>query len=324
VTLLSKRHFNHGDYIVIIKSVMTAALALSVAAVGFTAPSQANANSPLVNGEWLEKKLSDPKVRVVEVSVEPGLFERGHIPGAQNVVWHTDLVDTVKRDIASKEKFQELTKKLGINQDSTVVLYGDNNNWFAAWGAWVFDVYGVKNVKLLDGGRKKWEADKRPLDTRNASVAPGSLVIGEANQKLRARLADVTAASANKSATLVDIRSADEYSGKIFAPPGSQELTVRAGHVPNALNVPWSRAVAEDGTFKSAADLKKLYADAGIDGTKPIIVYCRIGERSSHTWFLLSRILGYDVKNYDGSWTEYGNSVGLPVVNVAGTVWGGK
>ncbi len=310
----------------IIKSVMAAALALGVAAAGFSAPAhaQANANSPLVNGEWLEKNLSDPKVRVVEVSVEPGLFERGHIPGAQNVVWHTDLVDTVKRDIASKEKFQELTKKLGINQDSTIVLYGDNNNWFAAWGAWVFDVYGVKNVKLLDGGRKKWEADKRPLDTRNASVAPGTLVIGDANQKLRARLADVTAASANKSATLVDIRSADEYSGKIFAPPGSQELTVRAGHVPNALNVPWSRAVAEDGTFKSAADLKKLYADAGIDGTKPIIVYCRIGERSSHTWFLLSKILGYDVKNYDGSWTEYGNSVGLPVVNVAGTVWGGK
>lgn len=310
----------------IIKSVMAAALALSVAVVGIAASShaQANANSPLVNGEWLEKNLNDPKVRVVEVSVEPGLFERGHIPGAQNVVWHTDLVDTVKRDIASKEKFQDLVKKLGINQDTTVVLYGDNNNWFAAWGAWVFDVYGVKNVKLLDGGRKKWEADKRPLDTRNASVASGTLVIADANQKLRARLADVRAASDSKNVTLVDIRSADEYSGKIFAPPGSQELTVRAGHVPNALNVPWGRAVAEDGTFKPVADLKKLYADAGIDGSKPIIVYCRIGERSSHTWFLLSRILGYDVKNYDGSWTEYGNSVGLPVVNVAGTVWGGK
>lgn len=310
----------------IIKSVMAATLALSVAVVGFTAPSQAqaNAHSPLVNGEWLEKNLSDPKVRVVEVSVEPGLFERGHIPGAQNVVWHTDLVDTVKRDIASKEKFQDLVKKLGINQDSTVVLYGDNNNWFAAWGAWVFDVYGVKNVKLLDGGRKKWEADKRPLDTRNASVAPGTLKVADADHKLRARLADVRAASDSKNITLVDIRSPDEYSGKIFAPPGSQELTVRAGHVPNALNVPWGRAVAEDGTFKSAADLKKLYAEAGIDGSKPIIVYCRIGERSSHTWFLLSKILGYDVKNYDGSWTEYGNSVGLPVVNVAGTVWGGK
>lgn len=316
----------------IIRSVLAAALTLGVAAAGGALPAyaqapsaaQVNANSPLVNGEWLEMNLSDPKLRIVEVSVEPGLFERGHIPGAQNVVWHTDLVDTVKRDIASKEKFQELTKKLGINQDSTVVLYGDNNNWFAAWGAWVFDVYGVKNVKLLDGGRKKWEADKRPLDTRQASVAPGGLVIGYANQKLRARLGDVTAASGSKNVTLVDIRSADEYSGKIFAPPGSQELTVRAGHVPNALNVPWGRAVAEDGTFKSAADLKKLYADAGIDGSKPIIVYCRIGERSSHTWFLLSKILGYDVKNYDGSWTEYGNSVGLPVTNVAGTVWGGK
>ena len=155
-------------------------------------------------------------------------------------------------------------------------------------------------------------------------LAAGKIEISAANEKLRARLADVRAASDSKNVTLVDIRSADEYSGKIFAPPGSQELTVRAGHVPNALNVPWSRAVAEDGTFKSPEELKKLYADAGIDGKKPIIVYCRIGERSSHTWFLLSKILGYDVKNYDGSWTEYGNSVGLPVVNVAGTVWGGK
>lgn len=309
-----------------LKSIVASALAIAFGAVTFAggAVGQTDAGGPLVKGEWLEKNLNNPKVRVVEVRVDTGVFERGHIPGAQNIVWHTDLVDTVRRDIASKEKFQDLVRKLGVDQDTTVVLYGDNNNWFAAWGAWVFDIYGVKNVKLLDGGRKKWEADKRPLDTRVVAIPAGKVTVSDANEKLRARLADIRTASDSKNATIVDIRSADEYSGKIFAPLGSQELTVRAGHVPNALNVPWGRAVAEDGTFKSPEDLKKLYAEAGIDGKKPIIVYCRIGERSSHTWFLLSKILGYDVKNYDGSWTEYGNSVGLPVVNVAGTVWGGK
>lgn len=302
-------------------------LAAAVGLTTITATTFARAqdtSGPLVTGEWLEKNLNNPKVRIVEVSVEPGVFERGHIPGAQNVVWHTDLVDTVRRDIASQEKFQDLVKKLGIDNDTTVVLYGDNNNWFSAWGAWVFDVYGVKNVKLLDGGRKKWEADKRPLDTRNASVAPGKLTVSAANEKLRARLADVRNASDNKSAVIVDIRSPDEYSGKIFSPPGSQELAVRAGHVPNAANVPWGRAVNDDGTIKPKEELQKIYSAVGVDGSKPVIVYCRIGERSSHTWFVLSKILGYDVRNYDGSWTEYGNTVGVPVVNLAGTVWGGK
>jgi thiosulfate/3-mercaptopyruvate sulfurtransferase len=303
-----------------------AAATLFALVVAIAAPAQAQAKSePLVTGEWLEKNLSDPKLRIVEVSVEPGLFERGHIPGAQNVVWTTDLVDTVRRDIATPEKFQELTRKLGIEKDSPVVLYGDNNNWFAAWGAWIFKSYGFENVKLLDGGRKKWEADKRPLDTRVAAVTPSKVTVAAADSKLRARLTDVNDAVAKKTnATIVDIRSPDEFSGKIFAPPGSQELAVRAGHVPGAINVPWVRAVKDDGTIKSADELKKLYADAGIDGSKPIIVYCRIGERSSHTWFVLSQILGYDVRNYDGSWTEYGNTVGLPVINVAGTVWGVK
>ncbi|MGJ5201973.1 sulfurtransferase [Bradyrhizobium sp. HKCCYLR20261] len=282
-------------------------------------------SSALVTGEWLEKNLNDPKVRIVEVSVEPGLFERGHIPNAQNVVWHTDLVDPVRRDIATPENFQALARKLGVDKDTTLVLYGDNNNWFAAWGAWVFKSYGFENVKLLDGGRKKWEADKRPYDSRVTAVQPSNVTVSAANGKLRARLADVSDVVAKKTnATIVDIRSPDEFSGKIFAPAGSAELSVRAGHVPGAINVPWGRAVAEDGTIKPVEELKKLYADAGIDGSKPIIVYCRIGERSSHTWFVLSQILGYDVRNYDGSWTEYGNSVGLPVINVAGTVWGGK
>lgn len=304
-----------------LKTILAAAVSVGL----FAAPAVAQAPSPLVTAEWVEKNLNDPKVRIVEVSVEPGLFERGHVPNAQNIVWHTDLVDTVRRDIATPEKFQELTRKLGIDKDTTVVLYGDNNNWFAAWGAWVFKSYGFNNVKLLDGGRKKWEADKRPLDTRVASVTPSNVTVSQPDAKLRARLADVSDVVGKKvNATIVDIRSADEYSGKLFAPAGSQELAVRAGHVPGALNVPWGRAVNEDGTIKSVAELKKLYADAGIDGSKPIIVYCRIGERSSHTWFVLSQILGYDVRNYDGSWTEYGNTVGLPVVNVAGTVWGGK
>jgi thiosulfate/3-mercaptopyruvate sulfurtransferase len=305
-------------------TIWAGALALAVA----LSPAGAGAReNPLVTTDWLEKNLKNPKVRIVEVSVEPGQFERGHIPGAQNLVWHTDLVDTVKRDIASREKFQALLRKLGVDKDTTVVLYGDNNNWFAAWGAWIFSVYGLdSNVKLLDGGRKKWELEKRPYDNRIEAVKPSNITLVAANTRLRARLADVLdAANKKTNATIVDIRSPDEYSGKIFAPPGSQELSVRAGHVPGAINVTWSRAVnPADGTFKSAAELKKLYADAGIDGSKPIIVYCRIGERSSHTWFLLSKILGYDVRNYDGSWTEYGNAVGVPVVNLAGTVWGGK
>ncbi len=280
----------------------------------------------LVSTDWLEKNLNNKSLRIIEVSVDPGQFERGHIPNAFNVNWHTDLVDPVARDIATRENFEKLLRNAGVNQDSTVVLYGDNNNWFAAWGAWVFDVYGVKNVKLLDGGRKKWEAENRPLSVKVASHKPGNIKVGEANLALRAFLPDVVAVAkqANPGTKLVDIRSADEFSGKVIAPAGFAELAVRAGHIPSAVNVPWGQAVAADGTFKSADELRKVYGAVGIDGTKPIITYCRIGERSSHTWFALKKILGYDVRNYDGSWTEYGNSVGVPVTNLAGTVWGGK
>lgn len=283
------------------------------------------ASDVLVSTEWLEKNLNNPKVRIIEVSVAPGVYERGHIPGAVNFAWHRDLVDPVRRDIASQENFQALLRKSGISADTTTVLYGDNNNWFAAWGAWVFDVYGVDNVKLLDGGRVKWEAEKRALDNRAKTPVAGNVTVKAANKDLRAFLPDVIAAAEKRSdVQLVDIRSADEYNGKVFAPQGVQELAVRAGHVPGAVNVPWGQAVAADGTFKSAEELKKVYGAVGIDGSKPIITYCRIGERSSHTWFALKKILGYDVRNYDGSWTEYGNAVGVPVVNVAGTVWGGK
>ena len=291
----------------------------------FTAPVVAAPSDFLVTTDWLEKNLNNPKLRLIEVSVDTGVYERGHIQGAVNFKWHTDLVDPVKRDIASKENFEKLLRQAGVNNDSTIVIYGDSNNWFAAWGAWVFDVYGVKNVKLLDGGRKKWEAEKRPLTPLATQVAAGNIKISDANNALRARLTDVVAIANKKSATaLVDIRSPDEFTGKIFAPAGVQETAIRAGHIPGAVNVPWGQAVAEDGTFKSPEELRKVYAAVGIDGKKPIITYCRIGERSSHTWFALSKILGYNVKNYDGSWTEYGNSVGNPIINMAGTVWGGK
>jgi thiosulfate/3-mercaptopyruvate sulfurtransferase len=291
----------------------------------FTAPVVAAPSDFLVTTDWLEKNLNNPKLRLIEVSVDTGVYERGHIQGAVNFKWHTDLVDPIKRDIASKENFEKLLRQAGVNSDSTIVIYGDSNNWFAAWGAWVFDVYGVKNVKLLDGGRKKWEAEKRPLTPLATKVAAGNIKVSDANNALRARLIDVVAIANKKSDTaLVDIRSPDEFTGKIFAPAGVQETAIRAGHIPGAVNVPWGQAVAEDGTFKSPEELKKVYAAVGIDGKKPIITYCRIGERSSHTWFALSKILGYNVRNYDGSWTEYGNSVGNPVINTAGTVWGGK
>lgn len=280
---------------------------------------------PLVSTEWLAQNLDNTQVRVVEVSVNPGLYERSHVPGAVNFSWHQDLNDKVRRDIVSKEAFEALLSKAGVAPDTTVVLYGDTNNWFAAWGAWVFDIYGVKNVKLLDGGRKKWEAENQPLNNRVPEFTATSYKVTQVNTQLRARLTDTLAAAEGKSnAKLVDIRSADEYTGKIFAPAGVPELSIRAGHIPGATNVPWGQAVKEDGTFKSADDLKKLYANVGIDGSKPVITYCRIGERSSHTWFALSKILGYSVKNYDGSWTEYGNAVGVPINNPAGTVWAAK
>jgi len=277
----------------------------------------------LVDTDWLEANLDNSNLSLIEVSVTPGVYERGHVQGAINFKWHSDLVDTVSRDIVSKENFQELLQKSGIDKDDTIVIYGDKNNWFAAWAAWVFDIYGVENVKLLDGGKNKWESEKKPLTPIATVVQPGNIEITETNLNLRARLDDVVKVAKNEiDFDLVDIRSAAEYEGKIFAPEGVPELAVRAGHIPGAVNVSWGKAVNEDGTIKPIAELKQLYASAGIDGSKPIITYCRIGERSSHTWFVLKKVLGYDVKNYDGSWTEYGNSVGNPIVNLTGTVWG--
>ncbi|MGQ4272792.1 sulfurtransferase [Terrihabitans sp. B22-R8] len=294
----------------------------AVLSLALASPAFADA---LVDADWLQKNLDNPKVRVFEVSVDPGTYERGHIPGATNIRWHTDLVDPVRRDIASKENLQKILQESGVDKDTTVVLYGDNNNWFAAWGAWVFDVYGV-DVKLLDGGRKYWEAKNLPVDSKLPSYTKTSFELKEADTSIRARFSDVlkVAESEKPETQLIDIRSPKEYSGEIVAPEGFKELAVRAGHIPGAKNFPWAKAVKEDGTFKSKDELQKAFAELGVDGSKPIITYCRIGERSSHTWFALSKILGYEVKNYDGSWTEYGNAVGVPVTNVAGTVWQGK
>jgi len=311
---------------------ISAAIATAVVLGSLISPSATaapkNQARAVVQADWLEKNIDDPKVRIIEVSTEAGLYERGHIKNAFKINWYTDLVDTVKRDIVPINKFNSLIAKAGIDKDSTVVFYGDKNNWFAAWGAWIFNQYGIEDVRLLDGGRVKWEKDARAFTTAVPTLKAGSFKATKVDRSLRANLVgDVlpVAKGIKKNVKLVDIRSADEYSGKIFAPAGFQELAVRAGHIPGAENIAWGLNVNADGTFKTVAELKKLYADKGIDGTKPIITYCRIGERSSLTWFVLSEILGYnDVKNYDGSWTEYGNSVGAPISNPAGTVWGAQ
>ena len=299
----------------------TAALLL---ALPLLAAGQAAADGPVVSTSWLAERLGDERIRVVEVSVEPGRFERGHIPGAVNFRWHTDLVDPVRRDIASPEAFSKLVSEAGIDADTTVVLYGDHNNWFAAWGAWIFDLYGHHNVVLLDGGRDKWQRENREMSRRPARHAATDYRLDIAKPELRARLSDVLGVvEGEHRAALLDIRSPAEYEGRIFAPPGIQELAIRAGHIPGAKNVPWDRVVRDDGTFRDTEELRRLYADIGIDGSDPVIVYCRIGERSAHSWFVLSRILGDAARQYDGSWTEWGNAVGVPIDNPAGTVWGG-
>jgi thiosulfate/3-mercaptopyruvate sulfurtransferase len=302
-----------------------AVVVFALSALVVAAYAQPAAPEVLVTADWVEDNLDNPAVRLIEVSVNPGVFERGHIPGAVNFVWHTDFVDPVQRDIVSPERFSQLVQAAGINSDTTVVLYGDANNWFAAWGAWIFNLYGFDDVRLLDGGRVKWEADGRPLSTDAARYPAGNAVVGEADPILRALKDEVLAIVEGEApGTLIDIRSAAEFNGEIFAPEGVQELAVRAGHIPGALNVPWGQNVREDGTFKSVEELRALYADLGVDGSQPIVTYCRIGERAALTWFVLNQLLGYDVSLYDGSWTEWGNSVGVPVANPAGTVWGGQ
>jgi thiosulfate/3-mercaptopyruvate sulfurtransferase len=267
----------------------------------------------LVTADWAEQNLNTDGVVFVEVDEDTTAYDAGHIPGAVKLNWKTELQDPVVRDFVDRGQFEKLLSDRGISNDDTVVLYGGNNNWFAAYAYWYFKLYGHNNVKLLDGGRKKWELDGRPLTTDTVQRPATSYSAKEPDTSIRAFRQEVVDAISNKN--LVDVRSPDEFAGKILAPAHlPQEQAQRPGHIPSAINVPWSKAANEDGTFKSDDELRELYTGAGLDESKPTIAYCRIGERSSHTWFVLHELLGLsDVKNYDGSWTEYGSLVGVPI-----------
>lgn len=268
----------------------------------------------LVSTNWVADHARDPKVKLVEVDVDTTAYEKGHIRNAIGWNWQTDLNDRLRRDLIDPRTFAELNRAAGIKEDDTIIFYGDNNNWFAAWALWQFKYHGHKDARLMNGGRKKWELEKRELVTERPSFPQSNYAIPTTDEKVRAYREEVAGALKGGKINLVDVRSPDEFSGKVIAPPGMSETAQRGGHIPGARSIPWSKAANEDGTFKSPADLRKLYADAGVDFSKPTIAYCRIGERSSHTWFVLKYLLGVDnVKNYDGSWTEWGNLVGAPI-----------
>jgi thiosulfate/3-mercaptopyruvate sulfurtransferase len=269
----------------------------------------------LVSTQWVAEHANDPKVRLVEVDVDTSAYGQGHIAGAVGWNWQTQLQDNVRRDLIDKATLERLLGDSGISNDTTIVLYGDNNNWFAAYAFWQLKYYGHKDVRLMNGGRKKWVEEKRPLSTDAAKVTPATYRATGPDESLRARKEEVSSIVDKKAqGYLVDVRSVDEFTGKIIAPPGMSETAQRAGHIPGAANIPWAQAANEDGTFKSADALKQLYQGKGVNGNGEVIAYCRIGERSSHTWFALKYLLGYDnVKNYDGSWTEWGNLVGAPI-----------
>jgi thiosulfate/3-mercaptopyruvate sulfurtransferase len=267
----------------------------------------------LVTADWAEKNLGTEGVVFLEVDEDTTAYDGGHLPGAVKVNWTTELQDQVRRDIADPEQFSKLLSAKGVANDDTVVLYGGNNNWFAAYAYWQFKLYGHADVKLLDGGRKKWELDGRTLTTEAPTRPATSYTAQDPDLAIRAFRDEVIDAIGAKN--LVDVRSPDEFSGKILAPAHlPQEQSQRPGHVPSAINIPWSKAANEDGTFRSDEELTKLYGEAGLDEGKATIAYCRIGERSSHTWVVLHELLGHsDVKNYDGSWTEYGSLIGVPI-----------
>ncbi|GAA1771741.1 sulfurtransferase [Luedemannella helvata] len=270
-------------------------------------------DSALVSADWAEKNLGAPGVVFVEVDEDTKAYDAAHIPGAIKLDWKQDLQDPIRRDFVNKEQFAALLSERGIANDDQVILYGGNNNWFAAYAYWYFKLYGHRDVKLLDGGRKKWELDNRPLVADPVTREATNYQASDPDLSIRAFRDETVQAIGVKN--LVDVRSPDEYAGRLLAPAHlPQEQAQRAGHIPTAISVPWSKAANEDGTFKSDEELAKLYAEAGLDGTKDTIAYCRIGERSSHTWFVLKELLGHEnVKNYDGSWTEYGSLVGVPV-----------
>ena len=267
----------------------------------------------LVSTDWAEQNIGAPGTVFVEVDEDTSAYDNGHIEGAVKLDWKSDLQDPIRRDFVNREQFSELLSARGIGNDDQVILYGGNNNWFAAYAYWYFKLYGHDNVKLIDGGRKKWELDGRPLSRDTVTREATSYKAAEPDLSIRAFRDEAVEAIGVKN--LVDVRSPDEFSGKILAPAHlPQEQSQRPGHIPGALSVPWSKAANEDGTFKSDDELTEIYGEAGLDGSKATIAYCRIGERSSHTWFVLRELLGHgDVKNYDGSWTEYGSLVGVPI-----------
>jgi thiosulfate/3-mercaptopyruvate sulfurtransferase len=268
----------------------------------------------LVSTSWLAEHLNDPSIRIVEVDVDTTSYDQGHVPGAVGWNWNTQLCDTTVRDVIPKAKLEELLGQSGIDNNTTIVIYGDNNNWFAAWAFWQLKLYGHTDVRIVNGGRKKWIEEGRELTTEKPSVARKTYRAREGDWDMRAYLPQVQAHVAVGDASLVDVRSPQEFSGEILSPPGLPETCQRGGHIPGALSIPWGKACNEDGTFKSREDLEALYQGAGVTPDRRVIAYCRIGERSSHSWFVLKYLLGYpDVKNYDGSWTEWGNLVGAPV-----------
>jgi thiosulfate/3-mercaptopyruvate sulfurtransferase len=269
----------------------------------------------LVSTQWVADHLNDPKVRLVEVDVDTSAYDQGHIAGAVGWNWQSQLQDNVRRDLINKPTLERLLGQSGISNHTTIVLYGDNNNWFAAYAFWQLKYYGHRDVRLMNGGRKKWLEEKRPLVGDVPKILPASYHATGPDESLRARKEQVFQLLENQGrGQMVDVRSVDEFTGKIIAPPGMNETAQRAGHIPGAANIPWSQAANEDGTFKSADQLRALYQDKGVRGRGETIAYCRIGERSSHTWFVLKYLLGYEnVKNYDGSWTEWGNLIGAPI-----------
>jgi len=269
----------------------------------------------LVSTQWAADHLNDPRTRLIEVDVDTTAYDQGHIAGAVGWNWQSQLQDNIRRDLIDKPALEKLLGASGVANDTTILLYGDNNNWFAAYALWQLKYYGHKDVRLINGGRKKWLEEKRPLTTDATRVAATTYHATGPDESLRARKEEVFAlVEKKKPGQLVDVRSVDEFTGKIIAPPGMSETAQRAGHIPGAANIPWAQAANEDGTFKSAEALAALYQGKGVTGGGDVVAYCRIGERSSHTWFVLKYLLGYkNVKNYDGSWTEWGNLIGAPI-----------